>query len=102
MAYLTDRKRAVGLGSAKTFFPSPVLPSEGPTKIFVPVQAGVNFDYRYSRWFGVGVRGGYRTTLYNAQESVNFSGFYYTFGLSVYGDVGYDLLKMIKKKKKQK
>jgi hypothetical protein len=89
----------IGFGSAREYPAYVKPPDESLRKAFVPIQVGVNFDYRYSRWFGAGIRAGYRSTLFKAQESVDFNGFYYTFGLSIYGDVAYDLLKLIKKKK---
>lgn len=61
---------------------------------FLPLQAGLQIDIQLHRWIGVGGSAGYRTTLINASYETNYSGPYFTYGLSFYlGSIYRDMVR---------
>ncbi len=60
-----------------------IAPEPG-TAHFQMAQVGAYASYRFFSWLGLGARFGYRQVLFNPTFSRQFSGTYYTYGLSAY------------------
>jgi hypothetical protein len=61
---------------------------------FFPLQGGVSTIFKVTRWFGIHLQGGYRQVVGKSFFQKEYSGIYYTYGLTVnFGNIYNDLTK---------
>ncbi len=73
----------VGYGGETTRYRASISPDPGTSR-FQLAQAGAFGSYRFVPWLGLSARVGYRSVLFNPQFNQQFSGIYYSYGLSFY------------------
>ena len=61
---------------------------------FLPLQAGLKLELHLSRWVGVGGSVGYRTAIINEEYKTDYTGMYFTYGVSIYlGQIYRDMVR---------
>jgi hypothetical protein len=61
---------------------------------FFPLQGGVSTIFKVTRWFGIHLQGGYRQLIGKSFFQKEYSGIYYTYGITVnFGNIYKDLKK---------
>jgi hypothetical protein len=61
---------------------------------FFPLQGGVSAIFKVTRWFGLHLQGGYRQVVNPSFFQKEYSGIYYTYGLTVnFGNIYKDMTK---------
>lgn len=88
-------------GGETTRYIGSIAPEPGTSR-FQMAQAGISVSYRYVPWLGLGGRVGYRQVLFNPRFSGQFSGTYYTYGLSVYPVPAYYAFRDWREKRRKK
>ncbi len=82
----TDRKTLLGV----------VLVSG--RSLFIPFEPALKLAIKPTRWVGLSASIGYRKTLSLSNANFNYSGLFYSYGVSVYiGNVFEDFLKVVRK-----
>lgn len=51
---------------------------------FLPLQAGLKLEIHLTRWVGAGGSIGYRTAIINEEYKTDYTGMYFTYGVSIY------------------
>ena len=64
---------------------------------FVPVQVGIYSQWRATRWVGLSAQIGYRVSVFQTAINENFSGSYYSIGLTIYPALVTDVWRWIRK-----
>ncbi len=90
-----------GYGGETTRYLGSILPEKGTSR-FQLAQAGAYGSYRFVPWLGVNARVGYRRVLFDPKFSKQFSGIYYSYGLSVYPVAAYYELRDGRRKRMKK
>jgi hypothetical protein len=61
---------------------------------FFPMQSGVSTIFKLTRWFGVHLQGGYRQVVGQSFFQREYSGIYYTYGITInFGNIYKDVTK---------
>lgn len=61
---------------------------------FLPLQAGLKLELHLTRWVGVGGSVGYRTAIINEEYQTDYTGMYFTYGVSIYlGQIYRDMVR---------
>ncbi len=61
---------------------------------FLPLQAGLKLELHLTRWVGVGGSAGYRAAITNEEYETDYTGLYFTYGVSIYlGKLYKDMVK---------
>lgn len=90
-----------GYGGENTRYLGSILPEKGTSR-FQLAQIGAYGSYRIVPWLGVNARFGYRHVLFDPKFSRQFSGIYYSYGLSFYPVAAYYELRAGHRKRMKK
>ncbi len=91
----------IGYGGETSRYRTSISPEPGTSR-FQLAQAGGYGSYRFIPWLGLSARVGCRSVLFNPEFSRQFSGFYYSYGLSVYPVAAYYELRDWRRKRMKK
>lgn len=69
---------------------------------FVPIQTGVYFKWKTTRWFGLSAQIGYRMSLIQRNIKDRFDGIYYSYGVGLNPVIITDLYNLMMRKKKKR
>lgn len=91
----------MGYGGETSRYLGSISPEPGTSR-FQLAQAGAYGSYRFIPWLGLSARVGYRSVLFNPEFSRQFSGIYYSYGLSAYPVAAYYGLRDWRRKRMKK
>jgi len=67
---------------------------------FIPVQSGLYLKWKFIRWVGVSIQGGYRYALLEKNIQQSYNGFYYSYGLELSPELFQDISRGLFRKNK--